>query len=208
MNFSKISNRTFYGKILRLPLKFVPKRMIVPILQGPLRGKRWIVGASDHGCWLGSYEYEKQNIFIKTVEKGYVVYDIGAHVGFYTLLSSVLVGAKGRVIAFEPVQFNLEYLKRHVEINNCTNVEVLPYAVSDISGFDRFSLSSSSSTGHLCENGEIEVQTVTVDEIICSKGIPRPDVIKIDVEGAEYRVLRGGGTYNPAAQTSPLFIHS
>ena len=114
MNFSKISNRTFYGKILRLPLKLIPKRMVVPIVRGPLRGKRWIVGASTHGCWLGSYEYQKQSIFKKTVKSGYVVYDIGAHVGFYTLLSSVLVGTQGKVIAFEPVQRNLEYLKKHV----------------------------------------------------------------------------------------------
>ena len=191
MNFSKISNRTFYGKILRLPLKLIPKRMVVPIVRGPLRGKRWIVGASTHGCWLGSYEYQKQSIFKKTVKSGYVVYDIGAHVGFYTLLSSVLVGTQGKVIAFEPVQRNLEYLKKHVEINSCNNVEILPYAVSDNMGIKRFSFSINPSMGHLCEDGEIEVQVVTVDEIFRFRNIPCPNIVKIDVEGAEYGVLRG-----------------
>ena len=77
-NFSGISNRTILGKILRVPLHLIPKEMTVPILQGPLRGKLWIAGSSNHGCWLGSYEYEKQKVFIKRVKPGDVVFDIGA----------------------------------------------------------------------------------------------------------------------------------
>lgn len=124
MNFSHISNQTLIGKGLRLPLKLIPKRMVIPIMQGPLRGKLWVVGSSSHGCWLGSYELQKQQIFIKTVRPRYVVYDIGAHVGFYTLLSSVLVGSQGKVLAFEPVPRNLQYLRRHVHMNCCPNVSV------------------------------------------------------------------------------------
>ena len=97
MNFSGISNKKLLGKLLRFPFRFIPTDMRMPILQGRLKGKKWIVGSSNHGCWLGSYEYEKRLVFEKTVTKGSIVFDIGAHVGFYTLLASVLVGPGGRV---------------------------------------------------------------------------------------------------------------
>ncbi len=50
MNFSGISNQTPIGKLLRFPLKLIPTQMKMPILQGKLRGKKWIVGSSQHGC--------------------------------------------------------------------------------------------------------------------------------------------------------------
>jgi len=70
LNFSKISSDSIIGKFLRFPLKLLPQNMIVPIIQGKLRGKKWIVGSSNHGCWLGSYEYEKQVLFSKIVQEG------------------------------------------------------------------------------------------------------------------------------------------
>jgi FkbM family methyltransferase len=161
-------------------------------MQGPLRGKLWVVGSSSHGCWLGSYEFEKQQIFIKTIRPGCVVYDIGAHVGFYTLLSSVLVASQGKVLAFEPVPRNLQYLRRHVQMNCCLNVSVFPYAVSDMSGEESFHPSINSSMGYISKKGEMEVMTIALDEVIKSTNIPLPDVAKIDVEGAEFRVLMGG----------------
>lgn len=63
MDFSGISNQTLIGKALRYPLKLIPQQMRIPILQGQLKGKKWIVGSSQHGCWLGSYEYDKQLLF-------------------------------------------------------------------------------------------------------------------------------------------------
>ncbi len=73
------------------------------VVQGPLRGKRWIAGSSNHGCWLGSYELAKQRKVIELVRPGMVCWDVGAHVGFYTLLFAELVGPLGRVFAFEPL---------------------------------------------------------------------------------------------------------
>src|ERR1035438_590714 len=91
INFSGISGRTFIGKALRFPLSLIPCGTQMPILQGPLYGKRWIVGSSNHGCWLGSYEYPKQKAISAAIKRGDVVYDLGANVGFYSLLASVLV---------------------------------------------------------------------------------------------------------------------
>ena len=75
--------------------------MKVRILQGKLRGKKWIVGSGNHAYWLGSHEYKKRILFEKVIRQGSIVFDIGAHVGFYTLLASVLVGTKGKVFAFD-----------------------------------------------------------------------------------------------------------
>ncbi len=191
MNFSGISNRSILGKILRVPLGFIPKEMALPIIQGPLRGKRWIAGSSNHGCWLGSYEYEKQKCFIKRLKPRDVVFDVGANVGFYTLLASVLVGNEGKVIAFEPLPRNLAYLNRHIKMNHCLNVDVLSYAVSDCEMTAEFTFSKNPSMGHLCTKGDITVQTILIDKLIESKQLLPPDVMKIDVEGAELSVLRG-----------------
>jgi len=191
MNFSGISNKTLIGKITRFPLRFIPAKMKMPILQGKLRGKKWIVGSSNHGCWLGSYEYKKQILFAKTILKGSVVYDIGAHVGFYTLLASELVGLKGKVVAFEPLPRNLYYLKEHLRLNRCENVEVIEAAVTEQSGIAFFEEAKSSYEGHLSSKGCIKVRTVNLDDLVLNGEIPPPDYMKIDVEGAELKVLKG-----------------
>jgi hypothetical protein len=82
INFSGITNQNILGKILRSPLRLIPPKTVLPILQGKLRGKKWIVGSGQHGAWLGSYEYEKQLLFQQIVQEGNVVYDLGANNGF------------------------------------------------------------------------------------------------------------------------------
>lgn len=192
MNFSTISNQSLAGKLLRLPLSFLPRNVKIPILQGKLKGKSWIVGSSVHGCWLGSYEYEQRILFERVIKQGSIVYDIGAHVGFYTLLASVLVGPTGKVLAFEPNPRNLSYLKAHLEINNIGNVLIFEKAVSNKTGTSHFEAGGGhSSMGHLAESGELQVETVALDELVASNGIPLPNYIKIDVEGAEFDALSG-----------------
>jgi len=191
LNFSAISNRDLIGKLLRLPLKLIPSDKILPILQGGLKGKKWIVGSSNHGCWLGSYEYEKQTLFNRIITVGSVVYDIGAHVGFYTLLASALVGPRGKVIAFEPLPRNIRYLKEHLRLNRCDNVLVVEVAVGDESGIASFEEGPNSYTSHLSPKGCFKVKTVRLDDLVLSGEIPLPDYMKIDVEGAEFLVLSG-----------------
>jgi len=192
INFSGISDKNVLGKLLRLPLKFIPKNMIMPILQGKLKGKKWIVGSGNHGCWLGSYEYDKQRLFSEIVTEGSVVYDIGAHVGFYTLLASVLVGPRGKVIAFEPLPKNIQYLKEHLKINQCNNVEVIEAAVSSKSGKSFFIQGGNTFTGYLSKDTEgIEIEIISLDDLINKNNLPIPHIIKIDVEGAELEVLKG-----------------
>jgi FkbM family methyltransferase len=163
----------------------------MPILQGRMRGYRWIVGSSDHGCWLGSYELEERKVFEGWVNPGSVVFDIGAHVGYYTLLASILVGAEGDVHAFEPLPQNLPFLYRHIEINRLKNVLVHEVAVSDRDGEAYFKVGSSRSTGQVSNSGEVEVQLISLDSRVKAGELPVPGYIKIDVEGAELAVLAG-----------------
>ncbi len=192
MNFSRINYRSFLGRLLRLPLKLIPQGMVLPILQGRLRGTKWIVGAGEHGYWLGSYELNKRLAFERLVEPGSVVYDIGANVGYFSLLASVLAGPKGQVTAFEPLPRNIRYLMRHVQINHLENVRVIEAAVSDHDGDAAFNLGPSSAMGHLASEGELKVRMVSLDVLLAEGQLDPPDVIKLDVEGAEYAALRGG----------------
>jgi len=191
MNISGISDKSLAGKAVRLPLRFIPLDMVLPILQGKLRGLKWIAGSSNHGCWLGSYEHHKRKAFEKMVAKGSVVFDIGANAGFYTLLASVLVGSQGKVFAFEPVPRNLRYLKEHLRINGIKNVSVIEAAVADCAGVAHFDAGPNPATGHLAADGCLTVSTVSLDEMVRRGELLPPDYMKIDVEGAEANVLLG-----------------
>ncbi|KKU91488.1 MAG: Methyltransferase, FkbM family [Candidatus Jorgensenbacteria bacterium GW2011_GWA1_48_11] len=194
INFSKIPTHSFVGRTLRSFLRLIPKDSVLPILQGRLRGKKWVIGSGSLGYWLGTYEIEVQEIFEKTLRRGDTVFDIGAHAGFYSLLSSVLVGPTGRVFAFEPNPFNLRFLKKNIASNQCPNVNVIEAGVYDKSGRFPFSEGSNAFTGRIDEAGKIIVKTVSIDEEVAGGRLPTPDFIKIDVEGAEYFVLRGATT--------------
>ena len=164
---------------------------MLPVIQGPLRGKRWIVGSGLHGYWLGSYEYAKQRLFAATVVPGSVVYDIGANVGFYTLLAAARVGDQGRVIAFEPLPANIDFIHRHLQLNHMANAHVIGAAVGDCAGEAAFAPGRNRSTGTLSAAGDLRVKVVSIDEMVATGELPPADCMKIDVEGSELSVLRG-----------------
>jgi FkbM family methyltransferase len=190
-NLSGISTKTLVGKRLRAPLRLIPRTTIVPIFQGPLRGKKWIVGAGNHGCWLGSYEHHKQRQFQKAIQPGDVVYDVGANAGFYSLLASVVVGEKGHAYAFEPLPGNVLDLRKHMELNRISNCTVMEAAVSLSDGERLFDTSVDRYTAHLSASGSIHVRTVALDTLAIRNEIRPPDFMKIDIEGAEYDCLQG-----------------
>lgn len=111
LRFSDIRSNNIIGKSLRFPLSLLPKTSVLPIMQGPGRGMKWIVGSGVHGIWLGSYEADKQQLLANLNLKGTTVLDIGANVGFFSILLSRLVGPMGKVIAFEPLPRNLDFIQ-------------------------------------------------------------------------------------------------
>jgi FkbM family methyltransferase len=194
MNLSALSNDGIGCKAIRAALNMLPKGMTVPIIQGRLRGKRWHMHSCNHGCWLGSYEWDKRLAFESMAQPGDVVFDIGAHVGFYTLLAAELVGSSGRVVAFEPVPENLRYLKSHLRMNRVKNTVVCPVAVGrgfGVMGFDR---GVSSTQGRLSASAPLKVPVVGLDEYVAQRGFPSPKVIKMDIEGGELDALEGAKT--------------
>jgi FkbM family methyltransferase len=180
-----------FGRFLRLPFKFVPKPAIIPILGGPLAGLKWVAGSGLHRCWLGCYELPKQKRFAALVGPGMTVYDVGANSGIYTLLAARCVGRNGRVHAFEPLPENLTFLHRHVEMNRLRQVMIHPNAVSGKTGTTRFARGANHFVGHLDNIGDLEVKAICLDEFAAGGEANEPDVMKIDVEGAELQVLQG-----------------
>ena len=143
--------------------------------------------------------------WIETMAAGSVLWDVGANVGLYSIYA-----AKQReclVFAFEPSVFNLELLARNIYNNNTqTNIVIVPIALSDRAGPSLFKMSSTAWGGALSTFGQdfdqhggklksiFEYQTMgmTMDEVIQLLNIPPPRYIKIDVDGIEHFILRGG----------------
>lgn len=164
----------------------------LPIMGRPLRGYWWL--PSSRGKVLrvlrGTYEPEQTAHFVRWIGPGATVIDVGAHVGYYTLLASMLAGDSGSVWAFEPEPTNAAFLRQHMYLNHCNNVHVEEVAVSNASGRARFVCGKGSGTGHLDGSGDMEVRTVRLADFCAARGI-KPSALKIDVEGAETEVLEG-----------------
>lgn len=187
----RLHGATRLGQLLRLPLHLLPSGLIVSVLSGINRGMKWKVGASVHGCWLGFYEKDKQELIARFTKPGMRAFDIGANAGFYTLAFSRLVGERGKVWAFEPMAENVVNLLRHVSMNQCSNVAVIQGAVSDTQGTSGFDIGSNNSVGMLGRNHSYVVPTMTLDGLLAAGQVEVPDIVKMDVEGAESGVLQG-----------------
>jgi len=164
----------------------------LPIFAGALRGTWWLPQSGGKVLRIlnGTYEPEQTRHFREQLKPGATVLDVGAHVGYYTVLSARLVGRQGRVFAFEPNPRNCGFLRKHVAANRLANVTVEQSAVSDTNGVAGFDFGTGTGTGHLANSGTVEVRTLRLDDYCADRGVV-PDAIKIDVEGAELDVLRG-----------------
>jgi len=144
----------------------------------------------------GFHEKYETELFKGIVKKGMVVVDIGANIGYYTLIAAGLVGENGKVFAFEPEPESYALLVRNIEANGYKNVVPVQKAVSNKVGTTRLFLSPDGNTSwHRIYDAHdgwnfIEIETVTLDEFFKDKE-DRIDVIKMDVEGAEMAVLQG-----------------
>lgn len=191
INFPKLFGQGAIGGLLRKLLAILPDTMVLPVIQGKLKGKKWIKGAGVNGYWLGTYEIEHQNKISELVKPGHVFWDIGAHVGYFTLLAADLVGHNGKVYAFEPFSRNVSFLKKHIALNSFKVIEILQLAVAGEVGQAAFEESDRSSMGKISSQGSLVVNTTTVDDLVFNKKLNPPSIIKIDVEGLQDEVLLG-----------------
>jgi len=140
------------------------------------------------------YEPEVTRVLRSLIEPGMTVVDIGANIGYFTALCATIVGKSGRVIAVEPNSENCRLILKTIEINRLHNVELLPVAFAENNSWSYF-------VNHLGSNGSLAAPEA--GDIIGGWGQIVPllrgddlisgsiDVIKLDVEGAEARVVRG-----------------
>jgi FkbM family methyltransferase len=129
---------------------------------------------------------------------GEVVIDIGAHIGLYTMKAAKDVGTKGKVIAVEPDPQSYAILKSNIALNHLDNVVAVNAALSDVSGEMTFYACTDPSLSgfELQPKAKLRevrtVKTLTLDRLLAENGVDQINWVKLDVEGAETRVLRGG----------------
>ncbi len=201
-------NLRFLGRnpILHRIVNAIAKRVFsngrtITIPFGPLSKFKWVCN-QDHQFWmpLGVYEKETALWLINTINFGDVFFDVGSNAGYFSLLGSKCVGETGKVISFEPIASNCNTIEGLLIANKVNNVVVETLAVSNDTGKCRFQIENNNANSHM-ESVElkhqvsnpkntIEVGSITLDDYISSHGIV-PDVIKVDVEGAEKLVLNG-----------------
>jgi FkbM family methyltransferase len=128
------------------------------------------------------------------VKKGMTVVEVGANIGYVTLIIAELIEKTGKLYAFEPEPRNFKLLKMNIEANNYTDTVVpLQKGISNINGKAPFYISESSNlhsmikTNHM--KSSIDIELITLDEFLADKGIP--NFVKMDIEGQEVEALEG-----------------
>ena len=187
--------------VLRLftRLRYLPKNGAIV----EVNKSKMLVFPKNGGIHRDLFLYKKREIIATDylirdggIKEGDVVLDIGANIGYYALLESQLVGAKGKVYAVEPVQGNLELLKKNVRLNNLKTVETFQLALGEcdeeseiyVSNFCNLcSMDKESVGGKII--GIQPVSKVTSDTFLKDK--PTPSLIRMDVEGYEYEIFKG-----------------
>lgn len=144
----------------------------------------------------GAWEPGTTSLFQRLLRPGMAVIDVGAHIGYYTLLSCALVGPKGKVYAFEPEERNYNLLIKNIELNDFQNAVPVRQAVSNTTGLARLFLNNDAIRYSLFPRKRKRsktgiVETTTLDDFLAGCGWPRIDLVKIDAEGAELAALEG-----------------
>ena len=185
------------GRLVRPWLnRLVPSRVTeVVVRSGHARGLKLLIDPrTEKFYWTGAHEVHVQDALVRLLRPGMTFWDVGAHIGFFTLLASRLVGAAGEVHAFEPLAENRSRLEAAVRANGCENVVVHELAVAERSGEVLLYGGEASVAWSLRPDGTeqrgVTVSARTLDEL--ARALRPPDVLKIDVEQVELDVLRGG----------------
>ena len=163
---------------------------------------RLYLDTSDRGLsrtlfLFGKREIDHYKMLHEILEPGMYILDIGANIGYYAVMESLVVGPTGKVTAFEPMSRNVQMLKRNVELNGASNIDVVQGAVSASTGTGKMFMSSHSnlhtfhrdgSAADYLESTPVDVPTMTLRDAVSRSGL-RTDLIRMDVEGHEVEIL-------------------
>jgi FkbM family methyltransferase len=177
----------------------------VPVMTTLANGMKVIVPWNDDGGQAiyngGYYEPTTVNLIEKLLKPGMVFFDIGANIGQYSLVASDRIGPSGEVHSFEPDPVTFEWLSRNARLNNLSRIYLNQVALFNEAGPRQLYLATPRDTGSnsfaipwTFSGRTCDVACTTLEEYVREKNITRVDVMKIDVEGSELFVLKGGST--------------
>jgi FkbM family methyltransferase len=187
----------------------------VEVAAGGLAGLRlWLDLQVEKDYWLGTYEPELQATLSELGQPGMVAYDLGANIGYISLLLARRVGQAGKVYAFEALPTNLERLRLNLALNGLSeNVTVVPAAVVECERQVRFLVGPSGGMGkadgsagrdEVAYSRSVDIGGLSLDDFVFEHGNPPPQVVKMDIEGGE--VLALPGMIGVLEQSRPLLL--
>jgi len=157
----------------------------------------------------GAYEPGTQFFFMRVLRKGDVFVDVGAHIGYFSMVSAALVGDQGKVISVEPIDDNFQFLARNIEANKLNYAHAVNSVISDTEGEVQFHHNLDNDGGHALwdpRNHPSNEKTrqapksetlpsMTLETLLTKFGCDHVRAMKIDTEGAERMILESGRTY-------------
>jgi len=158
-----------------------------------VHGQKMFIESSD-GLELfikPTHEEFELELFKKEIKKGDYILDIGAHIGYYSLIAAEIVGSQGKIFAFEPDPESFALLRKNIKINNYNNITPVQKAVSDENKKGKLYLDEKRARNRIYDslenNRSIEIEVLKLDDFIKEK----VDFIKMDIEGSEVFALKG-----------------
>lgn len=174
---------------------------MVEVTAGDLKGYKVLLNLkTEKSRWLGTYEPELQAALREFLRPGSIVYDVGANIGYITLMMAHNVGVDGRVYSIEALPANVERIQKNLALNNLNNVSIVQAAVIDSDGPVTFYVHDSVGMGKAAGSigrreeqykAEITVQGISLDSFVYEQNYPLPDAVKMDIEGGEVLALPG-----------------
>jgi FkbM family methyltransferase len=195
---------------LKIPGKYALAKIIAKILSprdgvvvGEIGNYKIALDIRDtiqQQIYFGLYENCDTKLIKKLLRPGYIFFDVGANVGYYSFLASQLVGPTGRIYSFEPIPANISAIHRNIQSNAIPNILLQPSAIGSKNGtiilytreisIDNSGWASKVSSPR--RQSKVEVPMVSLDDFIRSKGIKSINLVKMDIEGSELDALLGG----------------
>ncbi len=206
VNKTPLLDRSIGVFLRRLERKYIPVRKMTGMSENgwvDVHGFRLHYRPEDAGViapikLYGAYERETTQEILKILKPGMGFLDLGAHIGFFSLLAAKIVGGAGQVFAFEPMASTRGVLKKNIEINKLDSIiEVIPFAIADNRKILRFAThpeASDSAKMALASDREddiVEVEATDLDSFFEERSWPRLDLIKMDIEGCETDAFNG-----------------
>lgn len=161
-----------------------------------------------YGCYLK--EKEEGSFMLSQIRDGHVIVDIGANLGYYSIQFAEKAGLNGSVYSFEPLSYQMNYLKQNVALNRLTNITLEKKIVSDTGEEKKIYFSNEKNSGLSSVNTPTNtfenIPCIRLDDYCRQNDIERIDLVKVDVEGHEYNVVKGMQGLLTSNQIGALFI--